>query len=213
MKPIVVYGAGGAGREIRQLIADINAREAAWEFRGFVVTDTASLGERDSREEVVGDEEWLAGQPAGISVALGIGAPKVRRQVAGRLRANLPGLDFPNLLHPTVVSGVSLEMGVGNLVGPGNIVGVQVTIGDFNYLNSACTVGHDARIGSCCVVNPGSNISGGVEIGDAVLVGTNAAILQYRKIGGNATVAAGALVNKDVPEGATVMGVPARVRS
>jgi sugar O-acyltransferase (sialic acid O-acetyltransferase NeuD family) len=213
MKPIIVYGAGGAGREIRQLIADINAQEAKWEFRGFVVTDLASLGERDSREDVVGDEEWLARQPEGMAVAIGIGTPKVRRQVAERLRENIPDLDFPNLLHPTIVSGISFEMGVGNLVGPGNIVGVQVSIGDFNYLNSACTIGHDVRMGSYCVVNPGSNTSGGVELGDAVLLGANSTILQYRKIGKDAIVAAGALVNKDVPEGITVMGVPARVRS
>jgi serine acetyltransferase len=62
------------------------------------------------------------------------------------------------------------------------------------------------------VVNPGANISGGVVIGTGVLVGTGAQILQYLHIGAGATVGAGAVVTRDVPEGLTVLGVPARPR-
>ena len=48
-------------------------------------------------------------------------------------------------------------------------------------------------------------------IGSGTLVGSGATIIQGVKIGNNAIVAAGAVVIRDVPDGATVMGVPAKV--
>jgi acetyltransferase-like isoleucine patch superfamily enzyme len=50
-----------------------------------------------------------------------------------------------------------------------------------------------------------------VVIGDRVWVGTRAVILKGVTIGDGAVVAAGAVVNKDVPAHSVVAGGPARV--
>ncbi len=50
-----------------------------------------------------------------------------------------------------------------------------------------------------------------VEIGNDVWIGTNVAILEGVKVGDGAILAAGSLVNKDVPPYAIVGGVPAKV--
>jgi acetyltransferase-like isoleucine patch superfamily enzyme len=60
------------------------------------------------------------------------------------------------------------------------------------------------------VINPLASISGGVVIGDRTLIGTAAAVLQYINVGSDASVGAGAVVTKDVADGTTVVGVPAR---
>ena len=52
---------------------------------------------------------------------------------------------------------------------------------------------------------------GCIEIMDNVFIGSGAIILGNVRIGPNAIVAAGAMVNKDVPEGAIVGGCPAKV--
>lgn len=52
---------------------------------------------------------------------------------------------------------------------------------------------------------------GKIEIFDNVFIGANAIILGPCSIGPNVVVAAGAVVNKDVPPGKVVGGVPARV--
>ena len=52
---------------------------------------------------------------------------------------------------------------------------------------------------------------GCIEIGDNVFIGTKATILYDVKIGSNVIVAAGALVNKDVPDNSVVGGIPAKV--
>lgn len=54
-------------------------------------------------------------------------------------------------------------------------------------------------------------IDSAVEIGDGAWIGTHAIILRGVKIGKNATVGAGSVVNKSVPDNAVVCGNPAKI--
>jgi acetyltransferase-like isoleucine patch superfamily enzyme len=53
-------------------------------------------------------------------------------------------------------------------------------------------------------------LSGHIHIGSGAHIGTGATIIQGVKIGAGCIVGAGAVVVDDVPEGITVVGVPAR---
>ena len=50
-----------------------------------------------------------------------------------------------------------------------------------------------------------------IDIKDNVFIGSNTTILANVTIGSNVVIAAGSLVNKDVPDGKIVGGVPAKV--
>jgi maltose O-acetyltransferase len=52
---------------------------------------------------------------------------------------------------------------------------------------------------------------GAVKIGDRVFIGANATILPGVTIGDDAVIGAGSVVTRDIPAGAVVAGVPARV--
>lgn len=52
---------------------------------------------------------------------------------------------------------------------------------------------------------------GCIEIQDNVFIGSKTTILGNVRIGKNVIVAAGSLVNKDVPDNSVVAGVPAKV--
>ncbi len=212
---IVVIGAGGFAREVRWLIADIDAAEPAFEFLGFVVTDLSKLAETDSRELVVGDYRWLESHRSEIQcVALGIGSPAARRAVGEEITREFPELEMPALVHPTAqMDRASCRLGAGVLVCAGTIGTVNLEIRRFAMINLACTLGHEAVVGRGTVLNPTVNVSGGVTIGDEVLIGTGAQILQYLDVGDRATVGAGAVVTRSVPSGVTVAGVPARALS
>ena len=77
-------------------------------------------------------------------------------------------------------------------------------------VNLSCTIGHESIVGRGAVLNPTVNISGGVKIGSGALIGTGAQVLQYLAVGDGATIGSGAVATKDVPPGATVVGIPAK---
>ncbi len=209
---IAVIGAGGFAREVRWLIQDLDESGASLDFAGFVVSDVDRLGETDSRDDVVGDYSWLSVNENAIDgAAIGIGTPSARLRVAQEVRDRLPGIEFPALIHPTVTmhrASATIEQGV--VVCAGTIATVNVVLREFCMVNLACTLGHESEIGAGSVLNPTVNISGGVRIGRQVLVGTGSQVLQNLDIGDGAVVGAGAVVNRDVPAGQTVVGVPAR---
>lgn len=52
---------------------------------------------------------------------------------------------------------------------------------------------------------------GCIELGDNIFIGANTQILYNVRIGNNVIIAAGSLINRDIPDNSVVGGVPARV--
>jgi sugar O-acyltransferase (sialic acid O-acetyltransferase NeuD family) len=211
-KRIVVVGAGGFAREVKWLISEIGSAAGPCDFLGFVVTDLAKLGERDSRAEVLGDYAWLERHRGQVDcLALGIGTPAARLKVAEELTRMFPGLEWPPLVHPSVrIDRPTATISEGVQLCAGVVGTVNVRLDRFAKVDVSCALGHEAVIGEGSVLNPTASIAGGVTIGRGALVGSGARVLQYLKVGDGATVGAGAVVTQDVPEGVTVVGVPAR---
>ena len=96
-----------------------------------------------------------------------------------------------------VNAGVSMQDQGGITIGDGALIGHHVVLATLNH-DLAPSRRHDL------IPKP-------IVIGKNVWIGANATILQDVTIGDNAVVAAGAVVNKDVPPMAVVGGVPAKI--
>ena len=93
------------------------------------------------------------------------------------------------------------------------VIGVNTV---FAHNGLGCVVNEDAVIGDNCKILQNVTIGGRGEgsgvpvIGNNVLIGAGACVLGGVTIGNGAKIGANAVVVKDVPEGATVVGIPAK---
>ncbi len=92
-------------------------------------------------------------------------------------------------------------------------IGARTQVGHFSYLGDA-DVGSGVNIGAGSVtVNYDGEVKHRTTIGDGAFIGSDTLLIAPISVGQRARTAAGAVVTRNVPDGAQVMGVPARVRS
>lgn len=210
-RPLIILGTSGLAREMAMLVEQINAQTHRWDVLGFISEPGRKVGETLGIAPILGDDDWLLAQGFEADLVVGIGHPRVKERVLARFLELGDRFTYPNLIHPRATLDFRrIELGRGNVITAGCVLTCDITIKDFNLFNLNTTVGHDAQVGSFNVFNPGVNVSGGVRIGDRILIGTGAQILENLTVGSDAVVGAGAVVTKDVPEGETVVGVPAK---
>lgn len=210
-RKLFILGTSGLAREMAMLAEVVNAREHRWEIAGFIAKDTEEVGKDLGIAPVAGDDTWLLTHELEADIVIGIGYPKVKSSVILPYFEHRDRFSFPNLVHPSAhLDYRRIEWGIGNAITAGSNFTCDIQIGNFNLFNLNSTVGHDTIVGDFNVINPGVNISGGVKIGSRVLFGTGSQVLENLTIGDDVIVGAGAVVTKDIPEGLTVVGIPAR---
>jgi len=208
-QPLVIFGAGGLGREVLLLLRQLNAAHPAWDVRGFY-DDRAPPTGAVAGLPYFGTSADLNGTAAPLAVAVAVGSPAGRAAVVGRLTS--PRLSFPVLVHPgmALAPHQRIVLGAGCIIQQGCILTCDIVLGRFVLLNLGCTVGHDAALGDFCSLMPHANVSGGAQLAAGTYLGTNATVIQGVRIGENTIVGAGAVAVRDLPANVTAVGVPAK---
>ena len=119
------------------------------------------------------------------------------------------------IISQTIRFFTGIEIHPGAKIGKNLFIdhGMGVVIGETSEIGNDVTIYHAVTLG-------GSSPSINSErqrhekrhptIGDGVVIGSGAQIIGPIKIGNNARIAANAVVVKDVPENATMVGIPAK---
>jgi sugar O-acyltransferase (sialic acid O-acetyltransferase NeuD family) len=209
LPPLVIFGAGGLGREVLVLLQQLNEAQPTWLLRGFY-DDHAPATPTVGGLPYLGTSADLNATTEPLAVAVAVGSSASRAAVVGRLTSGQ--LSFPSIVHPAV--GLRphqrVALGAGCIIQQGCILTCDISLGRFVLLNLGCTVGHDAVLADFCSLMPHANVSGAAQLDSGVYLGTNATVIQGVQVGENTVVGAGAVVVRDLPANVTAVGVPAR---
>lgn len=201
-RSIVVYGGGGHGKSLIDLIRVLGE----YDLIG-VIDDGMAVGDQVMGLPVVGGGDELPGLVArGVSLAAnaigGVGDMMSRVKIFERILA--ANLTCPTLMHPSAVVEDSAKLAEGVQVFPHAYVGSESVIGFGAIVNTSAVVSHDCSLDAYANVAPGALLAGGVSIGEGVLVGMGVTVNLGVHIGAGARIGNSAVIKQDVPPGVIV---------
>ncbi len=208
---LAIFGASGFAREIAVWVETARWGDATFRLAGFI--DDVDPGRTLRGRPVLTLAEMAARGPAFVVVA--VGDPALRERLAGQ--AADAGLSpAPPLVHPSVrLDGEHVTVDEGTVICPGCTLTTDIAVGRHVQVNLHCTIGHDVSLADFATLAPGVHVSGKVAVGHGAYLGTGAVTVDgdYDDplvVGAGSVVGAGGVVTRHVPEGVTVVGVPAR---
>ena len=212
MSSLLILGAGGHSKVLAE------AALASGTATNLVFLDDRSPS-FDSRLQVLG---WPVMGPLALSLedsiaskfesaVVAIGNASTRLHWVKQLHA--VGYQLPTLIHPAACISPSAQIGPASAVLAQVVVQAHSSVGTAVILNSGCSVDHDTQLSDGVHVCPGARLAGEVQVGARSWIGIGASVIQQVCIGSDVTIGAGAAVTRDIPDGVTAVGVPARVLS
>ncbi|MGL2995210.1 acetyltransferase [Flavobacterium sp. TSSA_36] len=189
-----IIGAGGHGKvvaEVAELLGEriysfVDANEALTSLWVYPVTPT--FPENSNR------------------VVIAIGDNLVRKAISSAFDAQ-----YICLFHPFTQISTRSTIGEGTVVIGGAVINANASIGRHVIVNTNSSVGHDACLEDFVHIAPNVALAGHVHIGEGTFVGMGASVLPGVQIGKWCVIGAGAVVLENVPDGAKVVGNPAKV--
>lgn len=207
MMPVIIIGGGGHAKVLIEAL-----RLTAVPVVGIVDAQPALKGTSILGIPVMGGDELIYSHgPERVMLVNAVGSVRQPARRASLFETyHGKGYRFQTVIHPSAVIPSDILLGEGAQVMAGAIIQPGVGIGCNAIVNTRASIDHDCIIGDHAHLAPGVTLSGGVTVGRGSHIGTGATVIQGITIGEGSLVGAGALVTRDVPDGVTVVGVPAK---
>jgi sugar O-acyltransferase (sialic acid O-acetyltransferase NeuD family) len=200
---LLIGGAGGHGR-----VAADAASAAGWSEIAFL-DDRYPEVSNSGAWPVVGrlhDLGDMSGRYGEFLAALG--DAHLRLSLLARARA--AGFSLALIAHPKAAVSPHARLAPGVVVFAGGVVNAGADLAAGCIVNSGATIDHDCHCAEGVHICPGAHLAGDVSVGRRTWFGIGAVAKQGIRIGADVTVGAGAVCLRDIPDGVTVIGVPAK---
>ena len=208
-RSLIILGTSGNAYDLLDIVEAVNLQSRTWKVAGFL-DDGRERGSRYLGLPVLGgiadaaslDECWFINAIGSDST--------FRRRPAIVERCGVALQRFATLVHPGASVSARARLGFGVCVSFGASVAGGVTVGNHVSIAPLAVVGHDTMIDDHAVLAPSTTVSGFARIGHSCYLGAKSSIRQRICVGDEALIGMGAVVVRDVPVRATVVGNPAR---
>jgi sugar O-acyltransferase (sialic acid O-acetyltransferase NeuD family) len=209
MKNIVIIGGGNQAH----YTIDIIEREGKYNIVGIIdsIHEVGSdrfgykiLGRQEDIVEIINQHQIQGG-------LITIGDNWIRHIVSDQILKLLPNFEFVNAIHPSVIIGNNVKLGVGITAMAGVIFNPKSSIGNFTFFATGAQIEHDCIISDFASISAGSVTGGYVKLGKFSAITLGATIFDRVEIGENTVVGAGSLVTKSLPDNVLAYGNPAKI--
>ena len=200
----------GGGEHAHVVLDAARSQPDQWSVVGYVDPRT-DAGLQALGVEWLGDDATAADRVRGRHCILavgGIGETQQRQAIAHRYASR--GVPWATVVHGRAIVAASAILGPGVAVLAGAVVNPGARIQEHCIVNTGAIVEHDVDLGPFVHVGPGAAVGGACSIGMGTYVGLGARIRDHIRVGAGAVIGMGAVVVEAVPDGAVVVGVPAR---
>ncbi len=201
-----IIGAGSYG----EVFASYLREGGGVELAGFFDDDPSRRGTTVAGLPVLGTTAELpgiAGTVADVYAPIGNNAARVRVLSAAREQ----GFRTPGFVHASAVVSGDTQIGEGVYIMPAAVLMPWSRIEDYVMISMNALIAHHVVLERGAFVSTGVNMGAAISVGQNAFFGIGSTVMTgVKRIGAHATVGAGAVVIRDVEDGATVVGNPAR---
>ena len=207
---IGIYGASGFGKEVMPLVRQ---HYSQLNQDNIVFIDDGGRLEQLDGYKVLSYQQFMNHTATQKAVTIAIADSQVREKLNAKLVQD--NIEIINVIANNALQYDNITMGKGSIICGFVHLTSNIKIGKGFHANIYSYIAHDCVIGDFVTFAPRVSCNGNVHIEDHAYIGTGAVLRQGTPdkpliIGKGAIVGMGAVVTKDVPAGATVVGNPAK---
>lgn len=204
---LLIYCAGGLGKEILHEAEAVNKTESRWQKISFV-DDVCSEDCWNGYHIYKYDEALKLKAKDDVEVIIANGEPCVREKLWDKLQKD--AFSMATIIHPTCSVSPYAKIGKGVVIEERCGISPNVVIGDNVHMQANAILGHDVELGAHSVVSSFCGIGGGCRIGVRCFFGMSSTIKQDITIGDDVITAIGAAVFRNAKKGKILLGNPAK---
>ncbi|MDY6373090.1 MAG: sialic acid O-acetyltransferase [Bacteroidales bacterium] len=209
MRHLIIVGARGWGREVYE-----SARitrpfiQGVYDIKGFLDSKNDALdGVNGLYPPILSSPENYVPQSDDVFF-IAMGDPKWRKYYAEMIEKK--GGTFLTIICEGAYVNPTARIGDGSFIAGWTSISDSVNIGRHVMIHPFSNIGHDANIGDYSSIEAYVFIGGESSIGEESVMHVKSSIIRHKSIGNNVEVGINSVVMRNMPDGISVFGNPAR---
>jgi len=201
----IIVGAGTYGQVYAEYLKE------DYNILGYIDDNKEIINSSIGDHKVLGDFDYLLNRiDLSTNVFIPIGNNKVRTSLLKKVIDK--GFKTPNFIHSDCQIHESVNIGKCVYILPGTNIMPLTIINDFVLISMGVNIAHHTIIEEGCFFSQGSNIGASVHFEKNVFCGIASTVMTgVKNVGEDALIGAAAVIIRDVPKNAIVVGNPGKI--